>query len=187
MNIICGTYVLKDLISGVRKKKVTQTHNRPQIFRRLRKEEFDRIEVSEIHDYLVQLEKQYAIFFEPQVKTALISRCRDRQSGGLGNFIEILELMISHVRPEWETISYQIIEESGRILHDHTEDIQSYTSIKLSKYDILENEEETENKDNIVNVPTVDTKREYINVSALKTVTIDMALFNDALRHKMSM
>ena len=72
---------------------------------------------------LIQLEKQYAIFFEPQVKTALISRCRDRQSGGLGNFIEILELMISHVRPEWETISYQIIEESGRILHDHTEDI----------------------------------------------------------------
>ena len=41
--IICGTYVLKDLISGERKKKVTQTHNRPQIFRRLRKEEFDRI------------------------------------------------------------------------------------------------------------------------------------------------
>ena len=67
------------------------------------------------------------------------------------------------------------------------EEIQSYTSIKPSKYDILENEEETENKDNIVNVPTVDTKREYINVSALKTVTIDMALFNDALRHKMSM
>ena len=136
---------------------------------------------------LIQLEKQYAIFFEPQVETALISRCRDRQSGGLGNFIEILELMISYVRPEWETISYQIIEESGRILHDHTEDIQAYTSIKSSRYDILENEEETENKDNIVNVPTVDTKREYINVSALKTANIDIALFNDALRHKMSM
>ena len=185
--IICGTYILKDLISGVRKKTVTQTHNRPQIFRRLRKEEFDRIEVSEIHDYLIQLEKQYAIFFEPQVKNALISRCRDRQSGGLGNFIEILELIIAHARPEWEDISYQIIEETGRIFHDHMEEIQSYTSIKPSKYDILENEEETENKDNIVNVPTVDTKREYINVSALKTATIDMALFNDALRHKMSM
>ena len=107
---------------------------------------------------LIQLEKQYAIFFEPQVKTALISRCRDRQSGGLGNFIEILELMISYVRPEWETISYQIIEESGRILHDHTEDIQSYTSIKSSRYDILENEEveNIESVVNAVNIPTTD-------------------------------
>lgn len=187
--IICGTYVLKDLISGVRKKKVTQTHNRPQIFRRLRKEEFDRIEVSEIHDYLIQLEKQYAIFFEPQVKTALISRCRDRQSGGLGNFIEILELMISHVRPEWEDISYQIIAETGRILHDHTEEIQSYTSIKPSRYDSIGNEEE-ENIEivvNAVNVPTTDSKHELIDVSALTTVSLDMALLNDALRHKMSM
>lgn len=138
---------------------------------------------------LIQLEKQYAIFFEPQVKTALISRCRDRQSGGLGNFIEILELMISHVRPEWEDISYQIIAETGRILHDHTEEIQSYTSIKPSRYDSIGNEEEEkiESVVNAVNVPTTDSKHELIDVSALTTVSLDMALLNDALRHKMSM
>lgn len=120
----------------------------------------------------------------------LISRCRDRQSGGLGNFIEILELMISHVRPEWEDISYQIIAETGRILHDHTEEIQSYTSIKPSRYDSIGNEEETENIEsfvNTINIPPTDPKREYIDVSTLTTVNLDMALLNDALRHKMSM
>ena len=35
----------------------------------------------------------------------------ERSYGGLGNFIEILELMISHVRPEWEDISYQAQDE----------------------------------------------------------------------------
>ena len=98
--------------------------------------------------------------------------------------------MISHARPEWEEISYQIIEESGRILHDHTEDIQSYTSIKPSRYDILENNVEVENIEsvvNAVNVPTTDSKHELIDVSALTTVNLDMALLNDALRHKMSM
>lgn len=38
--VICGTYLLKDLISGDRKKNSKITHNRPQIFRRLRKEAF---------------------------------------------------------------------------------------------------------------------------------------------------
>ena len=61
--IICGTYVLKDLISGERKKDHNITHNRPQIFRRLRKEEFDRIDEREILDYLRQLEQQYAVSF----------------------------------------------------------------------------------------------------------------------------
>ena len=94
------------------------------------------------------------------------------------------------MRPEWEDISYQIIEETGRILHDHTEDIQSYTSIKPSRYDILENNGEVENIEsvvNAVNVPTTDSKHEHIDVSALTTANIDMALLNDASRHKMSM
>ena len=69
------------------------------------------------------------------------------------------------------------------------EDIQSYTSIKSSRYDILENEEveNIESVVNAVNIPTTDSKHEHIDVSALTTVNIDMALLNDALRHKMSM
>lgn len=62
-------------------------------------------------------------------------------------------------------------------------------SIKPSRYDILENEEveNIESVVNAVNVPTTDSKHEHIDVSALTTVNIDMALLNDALRHKMSM
>ena len=97
--------------------------------------------------------------------------------------------MISHVHPEWEDISYQIIEETGRILRDHTEENPSYTSIKPSRYDSIGNEEEEkiESVVNAVNVPTTDSKHEYIDVSALTTVNLDMAFLNDALRHKMSM
>lgn len=104
--ILCGTYVLKDLISGEKKTDKSKTHNRPQIFRRLRKEEFERIAEKEVYDYLYLLEQQFAVSFEPRVKTELVSLCRDRQDGGLGNFIEIIELLFSQVRPEWEKISY---------------------------------------------------------------------------------
>ena len=71
----------------------------------------------------------------------------------------------------------------------NTEEIQSYTSIKPSRYDIIGNEEEEniESVVNSVNVPTTDSKHELIDVSALTTVSLDMALLNDALRHKMSM
>ena len=64
-----------------------------------------------------------------------IKRLRDRQSGGLGNFIEIIELLFDQVRPEWKNISYQLIKESGRILHTHKEKSQSFKAIKHSKED----------------------------------------------------
>lgn len=50
-----------------------------------------------------------------------------------------------------------------------------------------EEEEKIESVVNAVNVPTTDSKHELIDVSALTTVSLDMALLNDALRHKMSM
>jgi len=178
--------VLKDLISGERKKKVTQTHNRPQIFRRLRKEEFDRIDELEVNDYLSLLEKQYALQLDPPVRTSLIANCRDRQSGSLGNFIEILELLFSQVRPECETISYQMIQKTGRTLHHHTEAVQSYSSIKPTKCDNQEikdfEDEKRLNTAFVQNLPS-----ESIDISTLTPVRVDMKTLQDVLRHKMAM
>lgn len=184
--IICGTYVLKDLISGERKKKVSQTHNRPQIFRRLRKEEFDRIDELEVKEYLSLLETQYVLQFDPSVKTSLIANCRDRQSGGLGNFIEILELLFSQVRPEWESISYQMIRETGRMLHHHTEPVQSYSSIKPAKCDEHEIPDfEAEKRMSTTFVQTL--PNDSIDISTLTPVHVDMKTLQDVLRHKMGM
>lgn len=182
--ILCGTYVLKDLISGERKTDKNKTHNRPQIFRRLRKEEFDRIDEKEIYDYLSQLEKQYAVCFEQKVKQQLVTLCRDRQSGGLGNFIEIIELIFSQVRPEWENISYQIIEETGRILHTHNEESQSFTSIKADKTDLEEKENDVIEK---IQNELDSVSREYIDVSKLSVASIDTSILRDSLWHKMTM
>ena len=184
--IICGTYVLKDLISGERKKKVTQTHNRPQIFRRLRKEEFDRIDEHEVKDYLTLLEKQYVLQLDSAVKTSLIANCRDRQSGGLGNFVEILELLFSQVRPEWETISYQMIRGTGRTLHHHTEPVQSYTSIKPTKFDDHEIKDFEEQK-RIITASVQSKPDNSIDISTLSPVRVDMKMLQDVLRHKMGM
>lgn len=174
--VICGTYVLKDLISGERKRKSTKTHNRPQIFRRLRKAEFERIKEKEVATYIGELEQQYAVRFESQAKSVLISHCRDRQSGGLGNFIEIIELLFSIVRPEWEAISYQIIRETGRILHTHKEAAQSFTAIKLTKYDkeTLSKRElqNTSLNDKIARIPKKSLP--YVNVNDLKPVVISV-------------
>ena len=116
------------------------------------------------------------------MKTELVSLCRDRQGGGLGNFIEIIELLFSQVRPEWERISYQIIQESGRILHCHTEEAQSFTAIKADKTDLEEAEKY---------VPTdslsIVSFGEYIDVSKLSNAYIDVAILHDSLRHKMTM
>lgn len=186
--VICGTYVLKDLISGERKRKSTKTHNRPQIFRRLRKAEFERIKEEEVAAYISELERQYAVRFEAPAKSVLISHCRDRQSGGLGNFIEIIELLFSVVRPEWETISYQIIEETGRVLHTHKEAAQSFTAIKLDKKDkeLLAQREllNTSLEDKIALFPQ---KSAYVDVSELKPVVINLAMLQDVLRHKLMM
>ena len=183
--IICGTYVLKDLISGERKKDHNITHNRPQIFRRLRKEEFDRIDEQEILDYLRQLERKYAVSFSSKVKSELVSICRDRQSGGLGNFIEIIELLFDQVRPEWKNISYQLIKESGRILHTHKEKSQSFKAIKHSKEDLVdtENLEKANNPEAEIPSPVAIE----VNASSLPISQIDSALLHDCLHHKMTM
>ena len=178
--------MLKDLISGERKKKVTQTRNRPQIFRRLRKEEFDRIDEFEMSDYLSLLEKQYVLRLDPAVKTSLIANCRDRQSGSLGNFVEILELLFSQVRPEWETISYQLIRETGRTLHHHTEPVQSYTSIKPAKCNDHEIKDFEEQK-RISTVFVQSIPDDSIDISTLAPAHVDMKTLQDVLRHKMGM
>lgn len=176
--ILCGTYVLKDLISGERKKNADRTHNRPQIFRRLRKEEFEMIEEKEVLDYLAFLETNYAVIFDTRVKQDLISICRDRQSGGLGNFIEIIELIFSLVRPEWKDISNQLNILNNRTVHTHDETAQSFTAIKPDKDD-----------NNISTNRTVihEETQNIVDVSSLTTVTIDISLLKDALRHKMTM
>ena len=186
--IICGTYELKDLISGNRDKHKKQNHNRPQMFRRLRKEEFTRIEVTEVSDYLSSLEKQYAVKFEEPVKQLLISHCRDRQSGGLGNFIEIIELLFSFVRPEWENISYQIIRDTGRKLHDHDEESQSFTPINREKDKKKDDESGCEKGDITKAVCSYEEENKpYIDVSQLEIVVVTMPIIKDVLLHKMTM
>ena len=204
--IICGTYELKDMISGEKKSSREKTHNRSQLFRRLRKAEFEMIDEKEIYAYLELLEKEYVVSFDQQVKEALVSQCRDRDNGGLGNFIEIIELLFSFVRPEWEDISYQLIRKSGRILHTHTKYIQSFTGIKPDSSDKVDPNDNDPLLDDstisrAVNANNTDTQAanfhknektddtaditETIDVSALKTVKIDMGIYNDSLKHKM--
>lgn len=183
--VICGTYALKDLISGERKNKTTQTHNRPQIFRRLRKEEFQLIEEGEVLEYIQELEKEYAVRFESNVKNSLISLCRDRQSGGLGNFIEIIELLFSYVRPEWEDISREIIRKTGRVLHTHDELSQSYHAIKADKVDLLAEEEKKKETETNATESTASAKT--IDIAQLEVAVIDMDIYKDALHHKMTM
>lgn len=184
--IICGTYVLKDLISGERKKNKTITHNRPQIFRRLRKEEFTQIDEGEIYNYITEFEQQYAVEFDNRVKTELVSRCRDRQSGSLSNFIELIELVLPEARPEWEAISYQIIKESGRILHNHNEKAQSFTSIKPEKQS--SQDEFTDVNEDLQKTPQGVTQAyPYVDVSKLEKKHIDYTIFKDCINHKMTM
>ncbi|MBR1478999.1 MAG: AAA family ATPase [Lachnospiraceae bacterium] len=199
--IICGTYELKDMISGEKKASRYKTHNRSQLFRRLRKAEFEMIDEKEIYDYLELLEREYAVTFDPEVKSALVSQCRDRENGGLGNFIEIIELLFSFVRPEWESISYQLIRKSGRVLHTHTEYVQSFTGIKPDPSDPVEAAENPAssasgqatingNPGGFDESKTADGKDNSdagntIDISSLKRVRIDMGIYNDSLRHKM--
>lgn len=195
--LICGTYAFKDLICGERKSSSKLTHNRPQILRRLRKEEFERITEREIYDYLTLLETSYAVTFDNNAKISLVSTCRDRQSGGLGNFIEIIELIFSYVRPEWKAISYQMIETSGRILHTRTEEAQSFTGLKPQKEEsdeiiVFDKKRESENGgDKTMTYHSNSLLQEHnltpVDVSKLSIVRIDLPLIKDAMRHKVTM
>lgn len=184
--IICGTYELKDMLSGEQKRgrNRSKTHNRSQLFRRLRKAEFGLIEEKEVYDYLSMLEDEYAVVFDPKVKANLVSQCRDRNNGGLGNFVEIIELIFSELRPEWQDISYQIIERTGRALHNHTEPVQSFTGLKPTlrkSKNTLFDEEEADYEHPVAR----ETKRPFVDVNKLKKVSINLATYNDILQHKM--
>lgn len=184
--VICGTYDFKDMICGVKKKSSRLTHNRPQIFRRLRKEEFERITENEIYEYLSLLENSYAVTFSTEAKNTLVSLCRDRRNGGLGNFIEVIELIFSYVRPEWIDISWQIIEDTGRVLHTNTEAAQSFTAIRPKK---KKSDPEADKSESDLSKVTTSTIPAYkrIDVSSLSNVLVNSQLLEDALHHKASM
>lgn len=137
-------------------------------------------------DTIGELEQYYAVDFEDRVKSALVSMCRDRQNGSLSNFIEAVELVLPTVRPEWKNISYQIIKETGRVIHGHNEKSQAITSIRPDKIEAdLKYEEEKKGKEKVPVVKDPDPPYEYVDVSKLKRVTLDYATFKDALTHKM--
>ena len=188
--VLCGTYELQDMISGEQKSRRKKNHNRSQLHRRLRRAEFQIVEEAEVYDYLSLLENLYHITFDAKVKAELVTQCRDRQNGGLGNFIEIIELLFSQVRPEWKTISYQIIKETGRTLHTHKERVQSFTGIKPRKPDksTESGDDEVKNGESVTSLTakhTLSEATDYIDVSKLSNVIIDMSIYSDSLRHKM--
>ena len=98
----------------------------------------------------------------------------------------ILELLFSQVRPEWETISYQMIRETERTLPDHTDPVQSYTSIKPTKFDDHEIRDFEEQK-RIVTASVQSRPGDSIDISILSPVRVDMKILQDVLRHKMGM
>jgi len=179
--IICGTYELYDLLTGEDSRHMKYSHNKPQISRRLRKEEFEKIQEHEIDCYLSELEQYYAVRFEPPVRAKLISICSDRMNGGLGNFIEVLELLFSTERPEWEEISYQIIRDTNRILHTHSDPIQ------IPSYVVCEDQPSEKSMDVFAEEcdPPAEDPHPRIDVTKLPVVTITRSSINDALRHKM--
>ena len=107
----------------------------------------------------------------------------------------MIELLFSDIRPEWETISYQIIKASGRELHTHEEAAQAFTSLKPEKEPKLDVDGQADDTKFSETSTRAGNKKEsasgpgtpYIDVSALRPATIDIATYKDALCHKMSM
>lgn len=93
------------------------------------------------------------------------------------------------VRPEWKDISYQIIRESGRILHTHKEKAQSIRAIrpdrrKKEDSELKRDEAEAAPATSII---TAASDKPYIDVSKLPRVSIDYATLKDCINHKMTM
>lgn len=87
--------------------------------------------------------------------------------------------------PIRKNISYQLIKESGRILHTHKEKSQSFKAIKHSKEDLVD----TENLDK-ANNPEAEIPSPVaieVDASSLPISQIDSALLHDCLHHKMTM
>ena len=94
-------------------------------------------------------------------------------------------LLFDQVRPEWKNISYQLIKESGRILHTHKEKSQSFKAIKHSK----EGPEDTQTIEKSSN-PEAEVLSPVgieIDASSITMSQIDSALLHDCLHHKMTM
>ena len=115
--VLCGTYQLKSLLSGV------DDHNQPQIFRRLFKAEFKPVTKEEFTKYIDFLEELLVVRFTPDVRNELFTTCTDTENGGLGIFINLLENTLPFVRPEWEEIC--IAYKKG----DHTDTSQLTTAM----------------------------------------------------------
>lgn len=96
--VLCGTYKLKNVLSGA------NDNNQPQIFRRLFKAEFKSASKEEFTKYLDILEELLLLRFTADVRNELFALCTDMENGGLGIFIYLLENMLLFVRPEWEDI-----------------------------------------------------------------------------------
>lgn len=103
--ILLGTDKLQDEIKGVSQKG---TVNHPQIYRRLCRARLSVMKQNEVLAYLTLLEKEYAVRFTREARTDLYNLCTDRNNGGMGNFIEVLELVFTLTRPEWQAIGYQL-------------------------------------------------------------------------------
>ena len=79
-----------------------------------------------------------------------------------------------------------MIRETGRTLHHHTEPVQSYTSIKPTKFDDNEIKDFEEQKRSTATL--VQTKPDNsIDISTLSPVRVDTKMLQDVLRHKMGM
>lgn len=96
--VLCGTYQLQALLSGL------NDHNQPQIFRRLFKAEFKVVTKEEFTVYVDDLEKLLKLKFTSDVRNELFALCTDMENGGLGIFIYLLENTLTFIRPEWEAI-----------------------------------------------------------------------------------
>jgi len=133
--VLCGTYLLKEVIVGIGAYR-----EQPQLLRRLLRAEFMGIAQHEVFVYLDNLETLFAISFSKEAKDELFLYCNDRDNGGLGNFVEQLELILTILRPEWKQIMRQHTpSDAGDLSGDESAlalaqvDVSALPTIKINK------------------------------------------------------
>ncbi|MCC8154717.1 MAG: ATP-binding protein [Tannerellaceae bacterium] len=167
--ILIGTDKLEDELKGTNRKG---TVNHPQIYRRLCKTRLGPMKQAEIVDYLDLLEQEYAVRFTQEARRDLVQLCLDRNNGGMGNFIEVLELALILVRPEWKAIGYQLNQKTRR-----------KTPLDRIAYD-PDKKEFTSEAENTT--PETEASFEPVDVSQLKQVTISHEVIISAMDYKMT-
>lgn len=95
--VLCGTYHLQTILAGA-------NNNQPQIFRRLFKAEQKSVTKEEFTKYIDQLEKLLVIRFTTEARSELFAICTDMDNGGIGIFINLLEIALTFTRENWEEI-----------------------------------------------------------------------------------